>query len=499
MKVLKRNGSTEPVAFDKIQKRLKRLADIKPEINVDVSKVTARVCSNIHDNISTVRLDELTADIAQSLTTEHPDYGTLASRILVSNLQKNTDDDVLETFMRMKDVVSKEFLDLATKHADYLQTLVDYTRDYNFDFFGLKTMERMYLTKIDGVIVERPQHMFLRVALAIWGDDIHSLGDTYEALSLKKCTHASPTLFNAGTLNQQLNSCYLLGVEGDSVEDIFDTFKKSALISKHGGGIGLHVTGVRGKGARIRGTNGHSDGLVPMIRVANTVATYINQGGRRKGSIAIYIEPHHPDIFEVMDLKRNSGDEHLRARDLFYAVWLSDLFMKRVQTDQQWSLMDPSECPGLDSCYGTEYETLYTSYETQNKYVRQVKAQDLWFAILRSQIETGVPYILFKDAANMKSNQKNLGTIKCSNLCCEIIEYTSHDEVAVCTLGSLSLPAFVDADGFNFNDLMKTTKRLVNNLDKIIDITFYPIEEARRSNMRHRPIGIGVQGLQVSF
>ena len=499
MKVLKRSGVLEPVAFDKIQARLGKLCLIAPEIEVDVSKITASVCSGIHDGISTVRLDELTADVSQSLATNHPDYGVLASRILVSNLHKNTSSDILETFDRMKNVLSPSFLATVAAHTQFFQDLVNYDHDYDFDFFGLKTMERMYLTKINDEIVERPQHMFLRVAIGIWGDDLPHVSETYTMLSRKQFTHASPTLFNAGTNNAAMNSCYLLGIEGDSVESIFDAYKKCALVSKFGGGIGLHVSGVRSKGAAIRGTNGTSDGLVPMLRVANTVAAYINQGNRRKGSIAVYLEPHHPDIFDFLDLKRNSGDDHLRARDLFYAVWLSDVFMERVETDSMWSLFDPSECPGLDAVHGDAYRTLYETYETEKKYTRQVKAQEVWFAILRSQIETGVPYILFKDSANAKSNQSNLGTIKGSNLCCEIIEFTAADEVAVCTLGSISLPAFVSDGVFDFMAFMKTTKRLVVNLDKIIDITFYPIEEARRSNLRHRPIGIGVQGLQDVF
>lgn len=421
MEVVKRDGRREPVQFDKITSRLAKLrapcGTDGRQLDVDVTRVAAQVCASVRDGITTSRLDELAADIAAAMSTDHPDYCDLAARVLVSNLQKNTSDAVSETFERMADVLNAEFLASVRRNADALQAMVDYDRDFNFDFFGFKTLEKMYLTRVDGVIVERPQHMWLRVAVALWADDLDRVRDTYDRLSTGQFTHASPTLFNAGTKKQQLSSCFLAGVEADSVEGIFDAITRCAHISKFGGGIGLHVSGVRSKGARIRGTNGYSDGLVPMLRVVNSVATYINQGARRKGSIAIYIEPHHPDILDVLALKRNNGDEHLRARDLFYAVWVSDLFMQRVRDNGTWSLFDPDVCPGLADVWGDEYAALYERYEVEGLATRTMPAQDLWFEILRSQIETGTPYILFKDAVNAKSNQQNLGTIKTSNLC----------------------------------------------------------------------------------
>lgn len=505
MQVLKRDGRREAVHFDKITQRLERLKRLKdePQLVVDVTKVAAQVCAAVHDGITTGRLDELAADVAAGMSTLHPDYAVLAARILVSNLQKSTSDSVVETWQKMASVLDPEFLADAERRSSELQALVDYSYDYIFDFFGFKTVEKLYLTRVEGKVVERPQHMWLRVAFALWrglGDDgMERVKETYELLRSKMFTHASPTLFNAGLRHQQLASCYLTGIEADSVEGIFDSLTKCAKISKFGGGIGLHVSGVRAKGAPIRGTNGQSDGLVPMCRVLNAVASYINQGGRRKGSIAVYIEPHHPDIMEVLALKRNSGDEHLRARDLFYAVWVSDLFMRRVQDSGTWSLFDPSRCPGLNETHGDEYAALYERYEAEGMATRQLPARDVWFEILRSQIETGTPYILYKDACNAKSNQQNLGTIKCSNLCSEIVEYTAPDEVAVCNIGSVSLPAYVVNGEFDFSALMAVTRVLARNLDRMIDLTFYPIEEARRSNLRHRPIGIGVQGLQDVF
>lgn len=417
MQVTKRDGRLEEVQFDKITYRLAHLKQHPKPLDVDVTRVAAQVCGAVYDGISTSRLDELAADIAAGLSTEHPDYSELAGRILVSNLQKNTSDDAVETFRKMKTILSDDFLETVEALDVPLDHIVDYSRDFSFDFFGFKTLEKMYLARVDGVVVERPQHMWLRVAVALWGTDIAKVRETYDYLSTGAFTHASPTLFNAGMKRQSLCSCFLTGVEDDSLEGIFDAVTRCAKISKHAGGIGLHVSGVRGKGASIRGTNGQSDGLVPMLRVVNAVASYINQGGKRKGSVAVYIEPHHPDILDVLALKRNGGDEHLRARDLFYAVWVSDLFMKRVEADATWSLFDPSECPGLNEVWGDEYEALYERYEVEGLATRTLKAQDVWFEILRSQIETGTPYILFKDAANAKSNQSNLGTIKCSNLC----------------------------------------------------------------------------------
>lgn len=509
MSVVKRDGRRELVNFDKITSRLERLCwplGARPSkkfdgvpLGVDVTRIAAAVCSSVVDGISTGRLDELTADAAAGMATEHPDYGVLAARIVVSNLQKQTSDSVAKTYAAMSSVLSADFMEKVRKHRNEYQAIVDYDLDYDFDYFGFKTMEKLYLTKVDGKIVERPQHMFLRVAIALWGDDIDKVKETYAALATKKFTHASPTLFNAGMKNQQLASCFLLGIEDDSIAGIFDALAKCAHISKHGGGIGIHVSTVRGKGSRIEGTNGVSDGIVPLAKVYDATAAYVNQGGRRKGAIAMYLEPHHPDVFEFLDLKRNQGDDSLRARNLFYAMWIPDLFMRRVEADGDWCLMDPKTCPGLNDVHGAEFDALYERYEAEQKYVKKVKAQSLWFAIVRSQIETGGPYVLFKDHANAKSNQQNLGTIKCSNLCTEIIEYTSKDEIAVCTLGSLSLPAFVKDGAYDFDGLVAATKTLARNLDRIVDVNYYAIKEAETSNMRHRPIGIGVQGLANVF
>jgi ribonucleoside-diphosphate reductase alpha subunit len=517
MSVVKRDGKREFVNFDKITTRIERLcwplgaSPTKSEdarvaddaLLVDASKIAATVCASVVDGITTERLDELTADAAAGMSTEHPDYGVLAARIVVSNLQKQTSDDVLDTYERMASLLDPTFLEHVRANRDAFQSMVHYDRDFDFDYFGFKTMEKLYLTKVHGKIVERPQHMFLRVAVAIWGSDVDRVKETYDAMSTKMFTHASPTLFNAGLKNQQLSSCFLLGVEDDSIAGIYDALTKCAHISKYGGGIGMHISNVRCKGSKIRGTNGESDGIVPMAKVFDATAAYVNQGGRRKGAIALYLEPHHPDVFEFLDLKRNQGEDSLRARNLFYAMWLPDLFMKRVEADDVWSLFDPAECPDLNDLYGDEFEVAYERLESQRAFVRQIKAQDLWTAIVRSQIETGGPYVLFKDAANRKSNQKNLGTIKCSNLCTEIMEYTSKDEIAVCTLGSLSLPAFVletpDGPRYDFDSLMRATKVLAKNLDRIIDINFYPLQEARNSNERHRPVGIGVQGLANVF
>jgi ribonucleoside-diphosphate reductase alpha chain len=512
MRVRKRDGSLEDVAFEKISRRLEALRE---DLDVDVSRVAAQVCASIHDGVSTSQLDEYAADVAVALATEHPGYGELASRILVSNLHKNTIDDAVETWSsKMGDLLSPSFLQSASTLRAVLAGAIDYAHDFEFDYFGFRTLERLYLTRVAGAVVERPQHMFARVAVALWGERaaeawaagesedhpaIQRLLRTYTLLAAKYFTHASPTLFNAGMRTQQLSSCFLLGVEDDSIEGIFDAMRKVALISKHGGGVGLHVQGVRSKGSAILGTNGRSDGLVPMLRCFNTVAEYVNQGGRRKGSVAVYIEPHHPDIMEVLDLKRNAGEEHMRARDLFYAVWLSDIFMRRVEADGAWSTFDPKACPGLENVWGPAYDELYARYEAEGRAAQTLKARDVFFSILRAQIETGTPYILFKDAANAKSNQQNLGTIKCSNLCTEIIEYTSKDEVAVCNLASISLPAFVKGSEFDFEALAAVAAMVTKNLDRVIDITFYPIPEAAVSNKRHRPIGIGVQGLQDVF
>ena len=511
MKVIKRSGAAEDVDLAKVSARLQPLAE---GLAVDLDQVTVHICASMHDLIPTRKLDQLAADTAYALSTEHPDYGVLAARVLVSDLHKLVPQSASQAFARMAvaGLMSDDFnAAVEAIGADVLDAIPDYDRDFEYDYFGFRTLERLYLTRVDGQIAERPQHMLLRIAVALWGtagqldspsSRLSRVRETYNLMSRKHFTHASPTIFNAGMRHQQLASCFLLGVE-DSVDDIFGALAKCARVSKHGGGIGMHVSGVRGKGARIRGTNGESDGLVPMLRVANAVADYINQGGRRRGSIAVYIEPHHPDILEVLDLKKNSGDEHLRARDLFYAVWISDLFMKRVKAGAQWTLFDPDACPGLADAHGAAYERMYEAYEAEGRGVKTLDAQTVWFAILRSQIETGVPYVLFKDAVNAKSNQQNLGTIKCSNLCCEICEYTAPDEVAVCTLGSLSLPAFVRRGPgggiYDFDALHAAARVLARNLDRVIDITYYPVPEAERSNTRHRPIGVGVQGLQDAF
>lgn len=498
MRVLKRSGAMEAVSFDKITERLQSLAAGLD--GVDTTRVAAQVCSAVHDLITTRELDHLTASTAYALATEHVNYDTLAARILVSDLQKSTSASLLETFRAMRELLSDSFMEAVENNIATWEGALDYAKDFAYDYFGFKTMEKMYLTRVDGVIVERPQHMFMRVAIALWGHLPEKALETYRALSDQLFIHASPTLFNAGFKHQNLASCYLIGME-DSVDGIFGALHKCARISKFGGGIGMHVTGVRGKGAHIKGTNGTSDGLVPMLRVTNTVAEYINQGGRRKGSIAVYIEPHHPDIMAVLDLKRNAGDEHMRARDLFYALWCSDLFMERVEAGGDWSLFDPTTAPGLADVFGEAYKELYTRYEAEGLAVKTLKAQDVWFAFLRSQIETGTPYLLHKDAVNLKSNQCNLGVIKSSNLCCEIMEYTSEDEVAVCVLGSVSLPAFVDASKrvFDFAALRRAVDILARNLDRVIDVMEYPVEEAARSSLAHRPIGIGVQGLQDVF
>lgn len=499
MRVVKRSGKFEEVNFEKITDRIKKLAwNLR---NVDPALIVTQVASSIVDGITTEAIDHLTAEIAISLSADHPDYGTLASRIAMSNIHKKTSDSVLETFEKMKSVVSATFLTMARKYAHELQSMVHYGRDYDFDYFGIKTLERMYCTKVDDVTVERPQHMYLRVALALCGKDgnMARVKETYDLMSQKYFTHASPTLFNAGMKVQQLSSCFLDGAD-DSLDGIFSCFHRCARISKFGGGLGVNVASIRSKGAPIASTNGHSDGIIPMLKVANSVASYVNQSGKRKGSMAVYVEPHHPDVFDFLNLRRPGGDEDLRCRDLFLAMWVSDLFMQRVERGEKWSLLDPSKCPGLDEAYGEDFRTLYEMYEQEGKAEKVVDARDVWNAILRSQIESGVPYILSKDACNLKSNQKNIGTIKNSNLCAEIVEYSSPGkEVAVCTLASIGLPTFVKNGAFDFDELHKVTRVVARNLDTVIDLNHYPIDEARVSNMRHRPIGIGIQGLADTF
>jgi len=497
MKVVTRSGVAEDVAFDKIASRLKRLCGIKLP-SVDVGRLVSLTAGSMFDGISTVQLDELTAEISVSLASEHPDYGSLAARILVSNWHKQTNESVIETYRAMSSALSTTFMDIAEEHAEELQTFVEYKRDFHFDFFGIRTFQKIYCTKIGGKNIERPQHVYLRVALAIGGNDMKRVRECYALMSKKKYTHASPTLFNAGMKTQQMSSCYLADME-DSLDGIFKSLHDIAQISKLGGGIGMHVGNVRSKGSLIRSTNGSSDGIIPMLKVANEVIRYVNQSGRRKGSMAIFIGPDHPDILEFLDLRRPGGDETARCRDLFLAMWIPDLFMERVESNQEWSFFDPSACPGLNDVWGPAYDDLYATYEKDGKATRTMPARDLWTSIIRSQVESGNPYLLYKDAANRCSNQQNLGTIKCSNLCSEIIEFTSPTETAVCTLASVSLPAFIKGGIFDFKDLHAVTKVAARNLDTVIDINAYPIPEAKNSNEKHRPVGIGIQGLADCF
>jgi ribonucleoside-diphosphate reductase alpha chain len=510
MYVVKRDGHKEPVMFDKITDRIKKLCYGLNDM-VDAVKVAMRVIEGLYDGVTTSELDNLAAETAASMTVTHPDYAQLAARIAISNLHKNTNKSFSETMSEMYHYVntrtnqaapllSDEVYEVIKENAEFLNSHIIYNRDFNYDYFGFKTLERSYLLRINGKIVERPQQMLMRVAVGIHLNDLESVIETYELMSKKFFTHATPTLFNAGTPKPQMSSCFLLTMKDDSIDGIYDTLKQTAKISQSAGGIGLAIHNVRATGSYIRGTNGTSNGIVPMLRVFNDTARYVDQGGgKRKGSFAIYLETWHADIFEFLDLKKNTGKEEMRARDLFFAMWTSDLFMKRVEEDTTWTLMCPNECPGLDEVYGDEFEALYLSYEAQGKGRKTIRARELWEKILESQIETGTPYMLYKDAANRKSNQKNLGTIRSSNLCTEIMEYTSPDEIAVCNLASISLPMFVENGAFNHELLYKVTKRVTRNLNKVIDRNYYPVVEAENSNMRHRPIGLGVQGLADAF
>merc|ERR1712038_1154982 len=470
-----------------------------------------KVINGLYPGVTTVELDNLAAEIAATMTTKHPDYAILAARIVVANLHKETKKVFSEVVQDLRNIVShgrpapmiSEFhYNIIMKNADRLNSAIIYDRDFSYQYFGIKTLERSYLLKIDGKVVERPQHMLMRVAVGIHGEDIEAAIETYNMLSEKLFTHASPTMFNAATPRPQLSSCFLLTMASDSIEGIYDTLKRCALISKSAGGIGLNIHCIRSTGSYIGGTNGTSNGLVPMLRVFNNTARYVDQGGnKRPGAFAIYLEPWHADIFDFLDLRKNHGKEEQRARDLFYALWVPDLFMKRVEEDGQWSLMCPDECPGLHEVWGEEFEALYEKYEREGRARRKVKAQKLWYSIIESQIETGTPYMLYKDACNRKSNQQNLGTIKCSNLCTEIVEYSSPDEIAVCNLASIAVNQFVDAQKrtYDFEQLKRVAKVATKNLNKIIEVNFYPVEEARNSNMRHRPIGIGIQGLADAY
>ncbi|MGE0590482.1 MAG: ribonucleoside-diphosphate reductase subunit alpha [Cyclobacteriaceae bacterium] len=512
MLVIKRDGHRESVKFDKITARIEKLCYGLDTKFVNPVEVAMKVINGLYDGVSTQELDNLAAEIAATLTTKHPDFAKLAARIAVSNLHKTTSKSFSNTMKRLYQyidpktgqngpLISKETWRVIKANAAELDAAIIYDRDFSYDYFGFKTLERSYLMKIDGKVVERPQHLLMRVAVGIHGEDIPAAIETYNLLSEKWFTHATPTLFNAGTPKPQLSSCFLLTMKDDSIDGIYDTLKSCAKISQSAGGIGLSIHNVRAKGSYIKGTGGTSNGIVPMLRNFDMTARYVDQGGgKRKGSFAIYLEPWHADIFDFLELKKNHGKEELRARDLFYALWISDLFMRRVENNEMWSLFCPNEAPGLAECWGEEFERLYEKYESEGKFRKQVKAQDLWFEILEAQIETGTPYMLYKDAANRKSNQKNLGTIKSSNLCTEIIEYTSADEIAVCNLASIALPKFVTEDGkFDHQKLYEITKVVTKNLNKVIDINYYPVQEARNSNMRHRPIGIGVQGLADAF
>lgn len=510
MYVLKRDGRSEAVKFDKITGRIKKLCyGLHP--SVDPVKISMKVIEGIYDGVTTTELDNLAAETAASMTTTHPDYALLASRIAVSNLHKNTEKSFSATMEMLYEyvdphtgknapLVADDVYKIIQDNAEQLDSTIIYDRDFGYDYFGFKTLERSYLLKINGEVVERPQHMLMRVALGIHKEDIDAAIETYDLMSERWFTHATPTLFNAGTPKPQMSSCFLLTMKKDSITGIYETLTQCAKISQSAGGIGLSIHDIRATGSYIRGTNGTSNGIVPMLRVFNDTARYVDQGGgKRKGSFAIYVEPWHADIFDFLDLKKNHGKEENRARDLFYALWVPDLFMKRVEEGGNWSLMCPDECPGLSDSWGARFEKLYTKYEKEGKVKKTIKAQELWFKILESQIETGTPYMLYKDAANAKSNQQNLGTIKSSNLCTEIIEYTAPDEVAVCNLASIALPKFVKEGKFDHDRLFEITYVATKNLNKIIDHNFYPVPEAKKSNLRHRPIGLGVQGLADTF
>lgn len=528
MYVTKRSGKPEIVSFDKILNRIKNIGN-EANIKINYTSLVMKVIDQLYNNISTTQIDELSAEQCAAMSSIHPDYNVLAGRIVVSNHQKNTSSSFSDTMKQLymyKDkhgkhspLVSEDLYQVVLQYdeppngvdslfaTNKLDNIIDYSRDFLIDYFGFKTLERAYLMRINKKIVERIQHLWLRVAIGIHGDNFHRICETYELMSQKYFTHATPTLFNAGTPHPQLSSCYLISMESDSIEGIYNTLKDCALISKWAGGIGLHIHNVRAGGSHIRGTNGESNGIVPMLRVFNNTAKYVDQGGgKRNGSFAIYLEPWHADIEKFLDMRKNHGDEDLKARDLFYALWTPDLFMERVKANSEWTLMCPDECPGLSDVYGEDFEKLYTFYEQSGRGRRTVKARDLWFRVLDAQMETGTPYLLYKDAVNKKCNQKNLGTIKSSNLCCEITEYSDEDETAVCNLASIALPAFVkdatDGSGkkvFDYEQLHAVTRTVTYNLNRIIDVNFYPTEKTRRSNKRHRPIGIGVQGLADVF
>ena len=499
MRVIKRDGRSEAVDLNKITTRIARLCGEIGTEDTDPIVIAQKVCLALHDGVKTTDLDTLASEIAISMATTSPVYGKLASYIVVSDMHKRINQGFLESMNALHKCgfLSDEVRSIVLTNITKITDAIDYSRDYEFDYFAIKTLERSYLQKAGSELVERPQDMFMRVSLGIHGEDIEAALQTYQFMSQKLFTHATPTLFNSGSTHPQLASCYLVAMQGDSIQDIFNTLGDCALISKWAGGIGLHIHDVRAKGSDIRGVKGVCSGIVPMLKVFNDTARYVNQEGKRPGSIAVYLQVDHPDVMSFLDLKKNSGDEEERARDLFYALWIPDLFMERVKQNGKWSLFCPNDCPGLSDCYGEKYNELYCSYEREKRYRKQIDAQELWSAICTAQVETGTPYMLYKDACNAKSNQKNLGVIKSSNLCTEILEYTAPDEIAVCNLASICLPKFFDNDNkqFDFKRLHSVTKVVTRNLNKVIDRGFYPVDKARKSNMRHRPIGIGVQGL----
>ncbi|SCU91507.1 LADA_0F10396g1_1 [Lachancea dasiensis] len=517
MFVYKRDGRQEPVKFDKITARISRLCYGLDPKHIDAVKITQRIISGVYEGVTTVELDNLAAETCAYMTTIHPDYATLAARIAISNLHKQTVKQFSQVVSNLyhyvnpkngvhSPMISQEVYDIIQENKDELNSSIVYDRDFQYNYFGFKTLERSYLLRINGQVAERPQHLIMRVAVGIHGNNIQKVLETYNLMSLRYFTHASPTLFNAGTPHPQMSSCFLVAMKDDSIDGIYDTLKECAMISKTAGGIGLHIHNIRSTGSYIAGTNGTSNGLIPMIRVFNNTARYVDQGGnKRPGAFALYLEPWHSDIFDFVDIRKNHGKEEIRARDLFPALWIPDLFMKRVEQNGDWTLFSPSEAPGLSDVYGEEFEALYERYVQEGRGRKTIKAQKLWYAILEAQTETGTPFMLYKDACNKKSNQKNLGTIKSSNLCCEIVEYSAPDETAVCNLASVSLPAFVETseDGktqwYNFEKLHEISKVVTRNLNQIIDRNYYPVETARNSNMRHRPIALGVQGLADAF
>lgn len=502
MRVLKRDGTYEPVSFDKVLRRISVLS--KGLEGVEADEIAQKICSRIYDGVKTTELDELTATTCSTMSTVHPNYGILASRVIISNLHKTTPDtytEAVEILYGVKDargnpmpLLSDELYSIVKKYGDLINNKINFERDYLFDYFGYKTLERAYLLKVNGIMVERPQYMWMRVSIGIHGEDIEKVFEMYDSMSTREYTHATPTLFNAGTRHSQMSSCFLLEVKDDSVEGMYDSAKDCAMISKYAGGIGMNVHKIRSRGSIIRGTNGKSTGLIPFLRVMNQTLLHINQAGKRNGSAAMYMDPSHPDVFDFVCLRRNTGAEEERCRDLFIALWIPDIFMKRVKDNGDWSLFCPFDAPELENLYGDEYEAKYTQYETEGKAKKVVKAKDLWLEIIRSQIETGGPYMLYKDKCQL-SNQSNLGVIKCSNLCSEILIYSSPEEYGVCNLASIVLPTYVEGNTFNFERFHKVVKMVTKNMDKVIDRNFYPTPETRNSNMRHRPIGIGIQGI----